>query len=228
VVDDEPQLCTAIATWLRGKGFGNVRTACNGKSALAILQKQSIDLLLTDVAMPVMDGMTLLRRLSEIGWITPSTVLLSGFRDIDQKEMYALGVEAFLGKPFESRQLFEALARALADRSSLWRDPMPEAPLQSIAIEVEDFHQVGSNDSIRIGRGGFSAPCPNFLNLARVAFQCGIRAKNRVMSGQGIVRWVSPEEHAVGIEFSFLDECCRAWILEEIASRDPRSFIPAG
>jgi hypothetical protein len=153
-------------------------------------------------------------------------VFISGYRDIDRKEMYGLGVEAFIAKPFDSRELIQAVQRALADRTTLWRDPMPETPPQSFSIEVEDLHQGGGHNALRIGRGGFSAPYPGLLSLAKVAFRCGIRAKNRVMSGQGVVRWVSPEERAVGIEFSFLHESCRSWILEEIASCGPRSFIP--
>lgn len=226
MVDDEPQLRTFIAAWLLGKGVGRVRTACDGRAALDVLQEQSTDLLLTDVDMPEMDGMTLLRRLREVDALAPSTVLVSGYRDIDRKEMYGLGVEAFIAKPIDSKLLFRAIERALADRTALWREPMPETPPQSISIEVEDLRQAGGHDAIGIGRGGFSMPYPSFLNLAKVAFRCGIRAKNRVMTGQGVVRWISPEEQTVGIEFSFLHESCRSWILEEIASCGPRSFIP--
>jgi len=192
-----------------------------------VLQSESIDLLITDVRMPVMDGVTLVRRMVEIGMSLPSIVFVSGFGDVDRKEMYALGVEAFLSKPFDREELLGVIERALAERSSLWLTPMPVAPRQSMLVQAQDIGEGSSEESVHLGRGGFSAHYAGSLSLSKVAFQCSFPAKQRQLTGQGYVRWSSRADQTIGIEFTFLDEPCRSWLLEEIAAANPRSFIPS-
>jgi CheY-like chemotaxis protein len=64
VVDDQPICREPIAASLRLAGFGTV-CAGNGQEALWLLQKEQPDLVLLDVAMPVMDGITTLRKIRE-------------------------------------------------------------------------------------------------------------------------------------------------------------------
>jgi len=211
--------------WLRRAGFGRVLTAANGAAALAVLREEQIDLLITDVLMPVMDGVTLVRRLAKLEKPIPSVVFLSGFGDVDRKEMYGLGVEAFFSKPFDRSELLGVLERALAERSSLWSTPMIGLPRVAVAIEAEGIGKTG--ETIRLGRGGFSAHYVGLLSLSKVNFLCRLHAQQREMTGQGYVRWNSRELGTIGIEFGFLDPRCRSWLQDEITAGNPRSFIPA-
>jgi CheY-like chemotaxis protein len=74
VVDDEPILLELFEKWLRKIGCGKVFTAANGKAALSLLQLESFDLLVSDVRMPAMDGITLVRCLSEVGKTLPGII----------------------------------------------------------------------------------------------------------------------------------------------------------
>jgi hypothetical protein len=47
------------------------------------------------------------------------------------------------------------------------------------------------------------------------------------MVGGGYVRWRSRTDEQVGVEFAFLDESCRSWVLEDITAANPPSFIPS-
>lgn len=62
IVDDEPAQREALSGFLKKKGF-QVFTAADGKEALALIRSQLIDLVLTDLRMPEMDGLELLRRI---------------------------------------------------------------------------------------------------------------------------------------------------------------------
>jgi CheY-like chemotaxis protein len=114
VVDDEPILLEIFSKWLLTVGCRKVFSAADGEAALALLQLEPIDLLLTDIRMPVMDGVTLVRRLAASGSTLPSIVFVSGFGDVDEREMYALGVEAFIAKPFHRNELLSVLEKAVA------------------------------------------------------------------------------------------------------------------
>jgi len=225
LVDDEPDLLEIFGMWLQSAGCAKVLTAKNGECALDIIENDPIDLIVTDVRMPVMDGLTLVRRLVELKEEIPSIVFVSGFGDIDQREMYGLGVEAFLTKPVSPELLLEVVEKALAARSTLWLAPMNPSPRQSIHFSVDEIGDTMSQGAILLGRGGFSSHYAGPIALGKVAFQCEIASRGE-LAGEGYVRWRSRLDTKVGIEFVFLDSRCRSWLLREIADTNPRSFIP--
>jgi CheY-like chemotaxis protein len=219
LVDDEPILLSIFGAWLGVLGDGKLRTASNGQEAHAAIVAQPVDVLITDVRMPIMDGISLVRRLAEEQLTIPTIIFVSGFGDVDHKEMYSLGVEAFLAKPVRREELIDVLGKALAERGTLWTLPMPTVPRQSIQIEV------GEND-FRLGQGGFCIRYPKPLSLGKVAFRCSFTSPRRDITGEGYVRWYSKAEKSAGIEITFLDEESRVWFSNSIAAAKPLSFIP--
>lgn len=225
VVEDEPDLLEITAAYLTHMGFKQVFTAVNGQEAFVQIKSLPIDLLVTDVRMPVMDGVGLVRSMAELQQAPPVVVFVSGFGDVDQEEMYALGVVAFMSKPCDRVELLNVLRKALADRPTLWQEPMSEKPRQAILIKSEFGHSASGQD-VRVGRGGFSAPYSGPLSRGKVVFQCETGTEGHSLSGEGDIRWVSRINGRIGIEFSYLDESCRSWVLEGISLDAPRSFIP--
>lgn len=226
IVDDEPILLTMFEKWLSVIGCGEVFTATNGADALALMQDELIDVLLTDVRMPVMDGITLVRHLADQGRALPSIVFVSGFGDVDQREMYALGVEAFIAKPFDRKELLQVLEKTVADRCTLWHTEMTAAPRQAMSIQVKRLDAEASVDTIGIGRGGFSACTSVPISPGKVAFQLMLSATGMQISGQGYVRWYSRLDCKAGVELTYVDPDGRAWLAESIAVASPRCFIP--
>lgn len=226
VVDDEPALRHLCKKWLTSLGCASVNTAPNGEAALALLRSASVDLVLTDVSMPLMDGVSLVRCIAKHGLCVPSIVFASGYGDVDRREMYDLGVEAFISKPFEHAELLAALECALADRSTLWRSAMSVAPRQTMSLRVSGLASKAREDAICLGRGGFSAVTNLPLCLGKVSFECSFEDGQRQMTGEGYVRWNSRMDHTVGIEFAHLHASCHSWVVKEIADRNPCSFIP--
>jgi CheY-like chemotaxis protein len=225
VVDDEPYLREMSARWLVDAGCKKVFTAKDGEAAFDLVKSESIDLLLTDVRMPRVDGMELVRNLAGIGKTVP-TAFLSGFGGYQPREMHALGVESVLPKPVEEGDLLAAAETALAERSTLWMDAMPIAPTQSISVRALCLGSEADEETLCLGRGGFCAYWNQPARLGKVAFQCFLADQHRSFTGQGYIRWIWYEEHKIGIEFKYLEESCRAWIAATVVSSRTRSFIP--
>ena len=225
-VDDEPILLELFENWLRMIGCDKVFTAANGKDALSLLQLESFDLLVSDVRMPVMDGITLVRCLSEVAKPLPSIIFVSGFSDFDRREMYALGVEAFLIKPFDRAELLSRMEKAVAERSTLWNTEMDSTPLQSLFIKANRMDKTASLNTIGLGRGGFSIYAPEPLSPGKATFRLVLAEYAIEIAGQGYVRWSSQTDRKAGVELAFLNPECHALLAGAIASACPRSFIP--
>jgi CheY-like chemotaxis protein len=114
VVDDEPELLEIFSQWLERSGC-KVFAASNGAEALKLLEVEKVDALISDIQMPLVDGITLVRRIEEAGLSIPSKVLLSGFARVNMHEIHALGVQTMLEKPLRRQDLLSALERSLLE-----------------------------------------------------------------------------------------------------------------
>jgi CheY-like chemotaxis protein len=223
IVDDEPELRDIFSRIISRAGCPTIFTAKDGLSAIVVMLANRIDCLITDIRMPGMDGVTLVRRLAEIGKMPPGIVFVSGFSDVDQREMYGLGVGAFLLKPLLPKNFLADVEQALAARGELWLTPMAEPPVQSISLTLERDR----TKSFCLGRGGFSAHCSEPLAMGKITFRCSFSDRSDELSGEGYVRWRSSSEESVGIEVFFLDQPGRNWFVQEIETTLPQSFIPS-
>ncbi len=111
VVEDEQWVRKSIAAKIdsSGLGFAVEREATNGHSALQYIEEDCPDLLVTDIRMPVMDGIELLRALS---FSHPGirTIIVSGFNDFEYAQAaIKYGVADFLLKPVSEKDLRDAL-----------------------------------------------------------------------------------------------------------------------
>jgi CheY-like chemotaxis protein len=227
-VDDEPSLLEIFSHWITGGENSHlISTAADGQQALELMLENTYDLLITDVKMPRMDGPSLVRNLAGSGKAIPAIIFVSGFGNVDERELYGLGVEAFLAKPVPRETLVTIAEHALAERSSLWLERLEKIPRQSISIEALDCRESAREGSIVFGRGGFSAPYARPIAPGRVSFDCHLSADGTKITGEGFVRWRSKEEGTIGVEIAFLEESCRAATAERITNENPRAFIPS-
>ncbi len=114
VVEDYPVTQRVLAQQLRKAGHA-VTTASNGLEALDLLAEEWPDLLIVDIAMPEMDGISLLKHLSEReGYADlPVIVLTASGQDHDRQVVRQLGAGAFLNKPASSRELINTVNQLL-------------------------------------------------------------------------------------------------------------------
>ena len=115
VVDDEPNLRRVLAAQLTRDGY-DVHTAENGEEGLALLEEHHIDLVITDLRMPKMDGMELLRRALALEPELP-IVMLTAHGTVDNAvEALKTGAFDYITKPFDQAEVRTIVRKALKTR----------------------------------------------------------------------------------------------------------------
>ena len=112
IVDDEARLADVLATAMDSFGFSAL-TASNGQEALDIMGRETIDLVLSDLRMPGMDGRALLHAIRR-GWPDVPVVLITAFTSVrDAVDLVKEGAFDYISKPFEIGEIEAVVRRAL-------------------------------------------------------------------------------------------------------------------
>ena len=142
LADSDSEFCARMAAALENAGDMELAgIAEDGAKALAAVGELRPELLIIDLVLPVMDGITVLSRLREQGQTGMATVVLSAFASPQAgAECTALGVDMFLRKPMD--------AEAVCERIRLWKAGKKEAEAsgEALALEVrvtDVIHQIG-------------------------------------------------------------------------------------
>jgi two-component system KDP operon response regulator KdpE len=133
VVDDEPQLTRVLRTGLKSRGY-DVRAAADGLAGFEAFNDWHPDLVITDLAMPNVDGLELCRRLRAVSQV-PIIVLSAKGEEKTKVEALDLGADDFITKPFG---IDELLARVRASLRRANAAPMNEAT--ATVLDSGDFH----------------------------------------------------------------------------------------
>ncbi|NLG16155.1 MAG: response regulator [Fibrobacter sp.] len=115
VVDDEVSICEILAQFLNKKGY-EVFTAASGEEALDILSASPVDLVVTDIKMPGISGVDLLKYIKENQQSVP-VLITTGFPTLDTAiEALKLGAYDYLTKPFHLEEIGEKVKRAMINK----------------------------------------------------------------------------------------------------------------
>ncbi|MBF0619718.1 MAG: response regulator [Candidatus Omnitrophica bacterium] len=104
VADDDRSTAMLVARRLEREGF-RVTTVDNGLSALEIIRREPVDLLITDVVMPEMDGVDLYMELKNSSQTASVPIIIVTDKEVFQKSFAALGVDLFVPKPSDFNDL---------------------------------------------------------------------------------------------------------------------------
>lgn len=159
-VDDEPNILSALRRLLRGAGSYRMLSAPDGPSALALLEAEEVDLVLSDMQMPGMDGAELLEQVRQ-RWPETERLLLTGHADL-RSTLAAINrgeVYRYITKPWSDEELLLTLRQA-CERRQLKRDKQHlealtqqqnralqelntelEAKVQARTAELSDTHE---------------------------------------------------------------------------------------
>jgi two-component system response regulator MprA len=108
VVDDDPPLRRMLARTLTAEGF-DVTVAADGGAALVEVQRAAPDVIVLDVAMPAIDGLSVCRRLRSKGLPTPILMLTARDAVVDRVAGLEAGADDYLVKPFAVPELIARL-----------------------------------------------------------------------------------------------------------------------
>lgn len=118
IVDDEPNILISLEFLMKREGY-DVILARDGQEALDAIGREHPDLLLLDVMMPVKSGFDVCHevRASEALKDTLIVMLTAKGRDADIAKGMALGADAYMTKPFSTRELVDKVAQLLRGRA---------------------------------------------------------------------------------------------------------------
>lgn len=183
VVDDVPDLRLLFSTLLNSAGL-QVQTALNGLDAIQKVAQQPFDLILMDMHMPVMDGLTAARELRRQGYQMPVIALTADVQSEQKQLCLDAGCQAVLTKPVQSGVLYNKISEFLQVEKSiktevevevqqqldeltcLYRDSLP-----NVAQELEQLMQLRepSSTAALLHRIKGTSACFGFSQISALA-----------------------------------------------------------
>jgi putative two-component system response regulator len=155
LVEDDAPLLEVMCNILEAEGF-EINPACNGKLALDSFVSNKPDLIISDIMMPEMDGYELLESVRVIpnGVTVPFLFLSARTQRADVSRARMLGVDDYLFKPFDSRELINAVRSRLDRRRAVELFDTRSAHLQTVimlanVIEARDPYTAGHLERVR-------------------------------------------------------------------------------
>ena len=140
VAEDDHAIRTLITTKLKQENY-TIYTAENGEDALSVMEKHQVDLLISDIMMPVMDGYSLVKALRETKHTLPILMITAKSQLESLEEAFTLGVDDYMVKPIRLEEL-ALRVRALLRRAQLETEKVlrfPHTKLDYNALTLTDL-----------------------------------------------------------------------------------------
>jgi CheY-like chemotaxis protein len=232
IVDDEPDLLEIISSEFDLLG-ANVYQANSVEKAILVLNNTSIDIVISDVRMPNKTGIDLLKFIKNKNIHSPLTILISGYTDVTMQDIYQLGAEGFLAKPFKLEDLIYSTSRLLKCIGQGWPvyrpSPAPEELVQSME---KSFLEALESGVFSLGRGGCSLNLGHehkeVLENEEKKFR--LQFKDLSLTGSAWIRWqdYKPDsnDQVIGLEFKTLDPESQNVIRHYLSHHEIISYIP--
>ncbi|MGX9272023.1 two-component system response regulator GlrR [Pantoea ananatis] len=148
LVDDDPSLLKLLGMRLASEGY-QVTTAASGPDALRLLQKEKIELVISDLRMDEMDGLALFAEIQKRHTGLPVIILTAHGSIPEAVAATQQGVFSFLTKPVDRDALYKAIDEALAQRAPVsddrWREAIVTRSPQMLRL-LEQAHMVAQSD----------------------------------------------------------------------------------
>ena len=114
IVDDSTSLRQVVSIALKGAGY-DVIEACDGKDAISKLGGSKINLIISDVNMPVMNGIDMVKEIKQMApyKFTPIIMLTTESQDAMKQAGKEAGVKAWVVKPFKPEQMLDAVSKLI-------------------------------------------------------------------------------------------------------------------
>lgn len=142
IVDDHPLICSAIRSALEGIGYETVGETADGVEALRMIESLKPDIVILDIGLEKMDGLSVLQRISREKLDTRVLVFTSQMKDTYATRCFHAGASGFVSKHEPIAQLIKAI-KTIADGYVLFpRSAMPIFSGNTQAREAGDFQNL--------------------------------------------------------------------------------------
>jgi EAL domain-containing protein (putative c-di-GMP-specific phosphodiesterase class I) len=169
VVDDDPALLRTVSRMLGRRGY-RVASAHNGEDAVALVHQEQFDAILSDIAMPGMDGIELLRRVRQHDLLVP-VVMITGDPTVDTAvQALEYGALQYLTKPVANDEIASVLDKAVQ--------------LHRVArVKQQAMELLGTVGAQAIDRAGLEASLERCLQTLWIAYQPIVNLQGRCVLG---------------------------------------------
>ena len=171
IVEDEKPLADILKKGLEEEGYA-VDVAYNGEDGLFMAENEPSDLIMLDIMLPVLDGMTILRKIRKAGIKTPVLMLTAKDAVMDKVSGLDSGADDYLTKPFSFEELL-ARIRALLRRN---------AEVKTSVIMIGDLTIDSASHEVRKGGKELSLSSREYALLEFLAIN-----RNRVLSRTALI-----------------------------------------
>ena len=219
VVDDEPKICEFLGILLGREGY-QTDSAFNASDALARIERNSYDLVLTDLKMPGMDGFELITRLKKIRPDLP-VIMITGYATVETAvQALRYGVDDYVTKPFNIDELRKVIARSLQSATVQQQTQELTAQLQAAGAELARSRKLVEEQCVSVIR----------MLVARV------EAKDRFMIGHSrrVAEYACALAKAAGVSVDEIEILHKAADLHDVGQivindqimEKPSTFTP--
>lgn len=192
LIDDDKQLTAMLATYLEREGF-EVTVVNDGQQGLNVALQQHYDLLVLDVMMPLLDGVTILKRLRQVS-DKPVLMLTARGDDIDRVLGLELGADDYVPKPCLPRELV-ARIRAILRRVQMQQTPDLELREGSLVLTPANRHASCDGRELALTGAEFSL-------LWLLVSQAGRIVSKADLSSQGLGKTLTQYDRSIDVHIS--------------------------
>ncbi len=139
VVEDDPDIAELVALHLRDEGYA-VELAADGTQGLARASSGDFDLLVLDLMLPGLDGLSICRELRAAERYLPILMLTAKSTELDRVLGLELGADDYLTKPFSIRELVARVKALLRRQSAMGQSTESEGAAEERPIDLGGLH----------------------------------------------------------------------------------------
>lgn len=187
LVDDDPFMQRIIEKVLKDLGFDNIKKASDGQQALDVLAEEKIDLLLTDIQMPAINGLELMKKIRCGHSSAPRdlrTIIITSFSNTETLgASMALDVNGFLTKPFKPVTVMKTIMQAFSDGDTELR---PESSYLEINTDLSSLYDGTENPGgSPAGKSPLAAGASQTVNIHQL--QPNMRLTRDIKTSKGVL-----------------------------------------
>lgn len=237
IVDDEIEICEILGASLSDRKVEVFHTT-NPLEVKNLILENDIDIVLSDIRMPVMDGFEMLRDLRDGDVHSPAVVFITGFSSYQDEVLYDQGASGVLKKPIDEDELY----RMILDQyycdvlGKIFFQTQDQGNKNSFPMLNESDFELGN-----LGSGGAFLVVPKESLISHSHWKLGSRFQmtfpmgdsQRKVTSLAEVVWKRVDssdglKNGVGVRFIDLSLYTRNQLLDFVRAKDIRSYIPMG
>lgn len=221
MVDDEQSIRELVRDILEDEGY-RVTVVGNGVEALeTITHGDVVDLVISDIRMPVMGGIKLLEKIKEQNPFPPAMIFITGYSDLDLEDALAKGATAYLKKPMSISELVSAVSKAFIAPKKYKRQYERFNVRLSASVKFSHSSEFLKAEVLNVSEGGAFIAIEHPSTVGElVEFEIFFNEeKVDILSGTGEVAWQRVKREGknlagFGIKFLDVSSEIRAFIAE--------------